>query len=208
MSYEVWETYKDKLKLSDLQKEVQPFFSAIDNFHCQNEHRISLSVGDLANLMLSTTLKDKEYVLGVLEQVEKLEVSKETTSILIKSILSNKRLKEISLAAYDVTEGRLELSKIQEMLHSFLEMDEQAEETDEVEFVTDDLEVLVNDAVKQHGLRWRLSTLNRMLGSLRKGDFGFLFARPETGKTTFLASEATYMAEQLKESDGPVIWFN
>jgi KaiC/GvpD/RAD55 family RecA-like ATPase len=43
------------------------------------------------------------------------------------------------------------------------------------------------------------------LGSLRKGDFGFIFARPETGKTTFLASEISYFAEQC---DSPILWFN
>lgn len=47
-----------------------------------------------------------------------------------------------------------------------------------------------------------------MLGSLRGGDFGFIFARPETGKTTFLASETTFMAEQLSEEDGPILWLN
>lgn len=45
--------------------------------------------------------------------------------------------------------------------------------------------------------------MNRMLGSLRHGDFGFVFARPETGKTTFLASELTYMAEQ---ATAPILW--
>jgi KaiC/GvpD/RAD55 family RecA-like ATPase len=47
-----------------------------------------------------------------------------------------------------------------------------------------------------------------MLGSLRAGDFGFIFARPETGKTTFLASETTFMAQQLSADAGPIIWFN
>jgi len=54
-------------------------------------------------------------------------------------------------------------------------------------------------------LRWRLDSLNKSLGSLRKGDFGFIFARPETGKTTFLASETTRMAQQAKRS---VLWIN
>jgi KaiC/GvpD/RAD55 family RecA-like ATPase len=44
-----------------------------------------------------------------------------------------------------------------------------------------------------------------MLGSLRKGDFGFIFARPESGKTTFLASEISHFATQ---TDRPIIWFN
>ncbi|MCR4308203.1 MAG: DnaB helicase C-terminal domain-containing protein [Candidatus Berkelbacteria bacterium] len=72
-------------------------------------------------------------------------------------------------------------------------------------FVTEDLEELYDQQIKTPGLRWRLTSLNRSLGSLRLGDFGFVFARPETGKTTFLASEISYMADQTTQ---PVLWFN
>lgn len=67
------------------------------------------------------------------------------------------------------------------------------------------LSIVVDKAVKQMGIRWRLDFLNKALGSLRKGDFGYIFARPETGKTTFLASEISYM---LEETDGNILWFN
>jgi len=92
-------------------------------------------------------------------------------------------------------------------LAKFLE-EEYEEELDEIESVTDDLETLIEDAITKPGLRWRLNCLNKSLGSLRTGDFGFLFARPETGKTTFLASEVSYMLTQLTDESGPVIWFN
>jgi replicative DNA helicase len=72
-------------------------------------------------------------------------------------------------------------------------------------FVSDDLTELFNETVRSAGLRWRLDSLNKRLGSLRKGDFGFIFARPETGKTTWLASECSNFAGQ---SDRPVLWFN
>ena len=146
--------------------------------------------------------------MGVIEQLKSIEVSADTTYKLINSILSNKQLKEISLAAYDVTEGRLDLSKMQDMLSKFMSSQEEQKKEEQFEFISDDLEELANSAAHQRGLRWRLSTLNQMLGSLRKGDFGFIFARPETGKTTFLASETTFMAEQLGADSGPVIWFN
>lgn len=208
MSYPVWDIYKDKLSITDLTKEVQPVYSILDNFHRQNENKINLSVNDLANLLLAHSTKDKDYYLGVLEQLQKLEVSEHTTATLIQSILSNKQLKEISLAAYDVTQGKLAVSKINEILQDFLKTQETLAKEEEFEFISDDLEQLADTSVKQHGLRWRLNTLNSMLGSLRKGDFGFIFARPETGKTTFLASETTFMAEQLGADAGPVIWFN
>lgn len=63
-------------------------------------------------------------------------------------------------------------------------------------------------AVGAPGLEWRLEELNISAGPLRSGDFIILGARPETGKTTMLAAEATYFASQLKEGDGPVIWVN
>jgi len=73
------------------------------------------------------------------------------------------------------------------------------------DFVTTNLHELYEHEVVQQGLRWRLDSLNKALGSLRKGDFGFVFARPETGKTTFLASEISHMAAQAQ---GPILWFN
>jgi KaiC/GvpD/RAD55 family RecA-like ATPase len=62
--------------------------------------------------------------------------------------------------------------------------------------VSSNLEELLNDVYSEQGFRWRLNCLNKSLGSLRKGDFGFIFARPETGKTTFLISEISNFLEQ------------
>lgn len=208
LNYSVWEKYSGRLSLQDLSKEVQPIYSVLDNFHKQNVEKISLSIGDMSNLLFSVSNKDKDYYLAVIEQLDNLDVTEVTTTKLLQSILNNKKLKEISLAAYDVTEGHKEVSELTSMMQDFLAQDSEAEEKDTYEFITDDLEELVHGAVQKQGLRWRLKTLNQMLGSLRAGDFGFIFARPETGKTTFLASETTYMAEQLSDDSGPIVWFN
>jgi replicative DNA helicase len=111
----------------------------------------------------------------------------------------------IALLAIDITEGRKSFLELKEKIN---EHDTIKEELQENLFVEDDLETLYKDHVLRHGLRWRLNSLNKILGSLRKGDFGFIFARPESGKTTFLASEVSYFAGQVEESAGPIIWFN
>lgn len=146
----------------------------------------------------------------MLEEVEKLDVSANTTVKLVQRILANKQLNELSLAAHDAKEGRVPIENINVLIDKFraLQEEEKVEENDDNLFSTDDLTILVNNALKTPGLRWRLTTLNQMLGSLRKGDFGFVFARPETGKTTFLASETTFMCEQLGDEDGPILWIN
>jgi replicative DNA helicase len=78
-------------------------------------------------------------------------------------------------------------------------------EDNSTNFITDDLNVLLNEAVTGGGLRWRLESLNHRLGPLRRGNMGCVFGRPEVGKTTFLASQVTYMATQV---EAPILWFN
>lgn len=117
----------------------------------------------------------------------------------------SRQLRELSILSYEVAESKKDFSKLAPLLESLSEEEDQVDSSDQPEFVTTDLNELINDAVKTQGLRWRLNTLNKMLGSLRKGDFGFVFARPETGKTTFLASEVSHM---LTQTDGDVLWFN
>lgn len=86
-------------------------------------------------------------------------------------------------------------------------VDHSAELREEVDDVNTTFLELMANANTQQGLRWRLDCLNKSLGSLRAGDFGFIFARPETGKTTFLASEIAYMLGQdLRNAS--IIWFN
>jgi replicative DNA helicase len=165
----------------------------------------------LANLFFATRPRDPEYYHTVFETLEKQDASAETTFKLLLSIQTSKLLRELSLDAYDCAEGRSDLAKVKDKISSLqqlLESEKDNEATSDFEFVTDDLDILVNDSIKTVGLRWRLHTLNHMLGSLRGGDFGFVFARPETGKTTFLASEATFMAQQIPEGKGPILWLN
>lgn len=208
LKYEEWYAATEGgLSYKDFTKELQVIFNVVNSYHSvANTDKEDLTVDDLANLVYSGISKDHPYYQKVLEEIKALDVSDKTSKILVNSILVNKKLKEISLAAYEVTEGRKSIDDFRSIVDNFKEEEQTKEE--EFEFVTDDLELLVNETVKQPGLRWRLQSLNKMMGSLRKGDFGFLFARPETGKTTFLASEITHMASQLSEQDGPILLIN
>lgn len=69
------------------------------------------------------------------------------------------------------------------------------------------IEDLLAESDDNTGLHWRLSCLNRVMRPLRPGDFIILAARPDTGKTSAIASEVTHMAGQLPEGK-QVLWFN
>lgn len=114
-------------------------------------------------------------------------------------------LRQISLAAYEVDQNKKKVEVLEGLITEFQSSHDKQEDKEDSEFITDDLSELLNLTVKAPGLRWRLDCLNESLGSLRQGDFGFVFARPETGKTTFLCSEVSYMLDQ---TDKDILWFN
>ena len=72
--------------------------------------------------------------------------------------------------------------------------------------VTDSLTSII-DNVNTGGLNWRGSDLNTSVGTLRKGKLVCFAARPNVGKTTFLATQATHFAKQLEDGQC-ILWFN
>lgn len=78
--------------------------------------------------------------------------------------------------------------------------------------VLDPIEDLLKAEENDVGFHWRLPCLNRHLKPIRAGDFGIIAARPDKGKTTFCASELTYMAAQVDsvypDEKRSILWFN
>lgn len=74
-----------------------------------------------------------------------------------------------------------------------------------------DIMDLLRDMEEDGGLRWRLGALRSTMRGLRGGMQLIVAARPDAGKTTFLASEATYLAPQLEDVFGEyrnILWLN
>ncbi len=79
--------------------------------------------------------------------------------------------------------------------------------TDKLKYVTDDLDDILEQTDPDGGYSWRLEELNAMLGRLTPGKFGVIAARPDAGKTGLLASEMSYIVQQLPE-DEHIVWMN
>ncbi len=160
-----------------------------------------MSIEEFRLYVLSKCLdKDKEIYNALLTNVEGSTIDDHLISDVLVSLRNKKLAYELALISLDVSEGRSSVDK----MFSAIEQFENHKPVEEFTFVTHNVDTLFENTLHQKGLRWRLKTLNKMLGSLRKGNFGFIFARPETGKTTFLASEVSYFAEQVS---APILWF-
>lgn len=114
---------------------------------------------------------------------------------------------KIAELAGDVADGAGgDLTKIDKI------MDEWKRDTNKVAAVdslrvTEDIHEIMEAVIPTGGRLWRLPEMNLSLGPIRKGDFITLGARPDTGKTSFLASEVTFIAEQMIGDDQYVLWF-
>jgi len=123
----------------------------------------------------------------------------------IKTLIELDYLALIMEECEKVKEGSSDLEHVHILATNALKDVERYIEKDEL-FVTADLSVIA-DRISSSGYEWRLDCLNRSLGPLRTGNFVIVAARVEVGKTTFLASEVSYLAQQLPK-DRPVVWVN
>jgi hypothetical protein len=202
---ENYKQVRDSIAVEDFSKEVHNILRTIDAYFTTVDDAPDLTVDDLSNLYFSTNRAKVDFYSGVFDNLRNTEASDYSTVKLIDSLKRNRILREVSIDAYELAEGRGDHTKFLEKLEVLKSPEGEVIEDTDSNFITTDLGELVSECTSVAGLRWRLGSLNQSLGSLRKGDFGFLFARPETGKTTFLASEVSFMASQ---TTSPVLWLN
>ena len=123
----------------------------------------------------------------------------------VKTLIELDYLAQIMEECEKVKEGESDLEHVHILATNALKDVERYIEKDDL-FVTADLSVIA-DRITSSGYEWRLDALNRSLGPLRTGNFVIVAARVEVGKTTFLASEVSYLAQQLPK-ERPVVWVN
>ena len=194
---------------TDFLKSNSPILHRV--FACLDEYfekfgSVPLVVDDLEVYYLSlypaSTQSDRELLGKLCSNLKGIEVNEKLAEEYVRTHVERSKASDIAILALGVADGREEYSRLIEEAKT---LETAHSDLSEEEFVTDDLNELLTNQLEKPGLRWRLSTLNKMLGSLRQGDFGFIFKRPETGGTTLLASEVTWMATQ---SEHPVLWIN
>ena len=181
-------------------------FISIDSYYNNYKDRNSITKQELETEYNSNYYLQEQERKELHELVNRIEEQELTNIEQLKDLLTEHKRRalagDVARIALDVEDGNADMDTL---MTKISELDIAEPDSDDVDFVNMDLEYLFEQQAQNPGLRWRLDWLNKSLGSLRKGNFGFVFARPETGKTTFLASEITHM---IKQTDGDILWFN
>lgn len=187
--------------MKDNHRELSFLFSTLHALH--SSVSTNLSVDELSTFFW-VQYPDASHDIydGLLSDLKALDISEQVGDTILAEIERKKMSIRLSEAAFELSQGRGSLEEVNRLVGLLADERPAATEFPQIDM---DLEGLLNKVVNVPGLQFRLDCLKKSIGSLRKGNFGFLFARPETGKTTFLASEIAYMLDQ---SEQPILWFN
>jgi len=184
---------------------IYKLFNIIDLYYNKYNTINNITINELDIYYNSNyLLKDNERkeLTSLLEEIYNQDINVDSVIGLLEEHRRRSLAGKVAIMALDVESGK---KSTEDLLELFNDFEHQEVESEGIIPVNMNLKELYDTQIQTPGLRWRLNFLNKSLGSLRKGDFGFIFARPETGKTTFLASEVTHMVSQ---TDGHVLWFN
>lgn len=210
LSYNKYMKYSNYVSIPEEMRELVKIWHSLQVLH-KKYPDTDKTLSELWTTVLTCypNLRDIERsaISTLFQQLDKVEVRDDVLQDLLVGLHQRSNARKIAITALEVSEGQ---KNVEDLISSFQAFSETSQTFDSLwsnsrNFVTDDLFELEQHAIKSPGLRWRLACLNRSLGPIRPGDFGFVFARPESGKTTFLADQITYFSEQASR---PIVWFN
>ena len=198
--------YKNYIRLNYMKDNLSNLYKlyiTMFNYYTKYKDKTIINYNDmLVQYNLNYTVEDKEELSSYLNRIYAINISNTESIVQLLNKHKDKAIAgDIAKLALDLEDGT---ASKETLLNKLKELDS-TEQITTTKHQSMDLEELYQSQIATPGLRWRIDWLNKSLGSLRLGDFGFLFARPEIGKTTFLASEMTHMVSQ---TDGDILWFN
>ena len=146
--------------------------------------------------------EQKHAYANILKRV-KTDVPEDEASVVLHSLLELRLSADMANLLMDYEEGNV--ANIHAELDEIVTTFQRDARIKGLDFVRVSVDEMLNQEINEEGLNWRLQCLNDSMRGLRPGDFGIVAGRPDKGKTTFLASEVTYLASQ---TDRPIIWLN
>lgn len=198
------------IKPSTLPKEAKTLMADIGEWfkeHPNNDYIDWDMFGEWFRIVRHSNYKEEQFKSfdRIIERLDGYEPTELHDAIIQKYIAQDycKRIADVALQGAEG--GVIDMSDISTLVDGYNDETQRALELEKY-IVGDSIKGLVEE-VMDHGYDWRLDCLNKSIGNLRKGKLVCFAARPNTGKTTWLASEATFIASQIPpEKD--VIWFN
>jgi hypothetical protein len=181
--------------------ETKKILRAVEKYYEEtNKNKIDLSVFVpwFTNKYYKNLSPDEtQYYKNIFENIASIEYPDIKSTIdKLKQEKLWKELDFIRKNGFDIFQMKDLISKYESQL-----------EKDNDEYFPNDFDKAFALSQRPDGLKWRLNGLNERLKPLVRGDAGIIYAYTNIGKTTFIISETSFMAQQLT-GDKKVLYFN
>ena len=202
MNQDSYESYINSIDKKSLSEEATILLQDFEIYY--NKYNKDIELVDFFDWFSNVRHKGfsdtkKELFKLVLQNASSAEVSEP------KHLLA--RLKYEQMLEEFMKNSDISADRVKSILDKYAnELDKLEEPENITDYTTFDLSNVFNTVDRSTGLRWRLSGLQKCIGGLIRGDLVVIAAYTDTGKTAFVASEATHMATQMQ--DKKVLWFN
>ncbi len=206
-----YEKFGRFVKPSSLNQEAWAIFQSMGEWFKHNPHvnEIDWEAFGAWFVLVRHAKMDKDKLSihkALIERLPEKEDDEAGIKSLINGLAKRDHAARIADIALRITDGDYNLS-FQEISDIILEYDGFTGKVGRLDGAVGAFNLAALESVSAPGLQFRMSELDASLGDLREGDFIIFGKRPDSGGTTWLASEASYMAEQLDPGE-VVLWFN
>lgn len=202
--------YKYISKLN-FERETKNFLNTVKEYFKEYPETLHIKVEDLLIFfsVKHPVLKRNTVYQDYLTKLGSMDINQEVLKENLNNLLEKYYASEIVFSLTEVLDGNTfgVLDEVKAKIDEFEENKIKMADDNEHLFVNCTLADLLEEEVRKPGLQWRLDCLNQDIGELRGGTLGHVFARVDTGKTSFLVSEVTHFASQLGP-DEVILWFN
>ena len=178
---------------------------ALDNYYRRFDKSDEIDLSKFSTWVLFSAPHDKhEELREIFASIGSTVVTDEEEEWAFSGLVRRDFANKIAREALEVVDGnKHELDAVETLVEDYKLKIGRVAKVDSY-FVDNPLEDILTRSVG--GLEWRLPCLRKAIGTIGKGDLLGVGARVNAGKTTFLASEATYMAAQM--AGQKVLWVN
>lgn len=192
--------------LRNMDREIKVVLNLIVKFYKEYEDRASISVDDLKGMYDLTYphSKEKAVYFEIINSIFYLDVSTDLLRDLLEQIIERHYASNIILKLAPVVEGTAKniLPVVAEDINQYLSiLRNPPAKARAVSPSVYSVRELVDREISDKGLEWFLPKLNQVLGGLKRGTLGVIFAYVDTGKTSFGMAACSKFCSQLQEGE-------
>ena len=207
--------YYSYIKYLGIDKELKDILYLVDKYYSEFNDKESISFEDFSayvKLNLPNRTNPEKYT-SLLNGIHTTSISPELSEQMMRQWLAKDEAAAIVDALAPVMLGEKKDVDLEKILEKYRNLNERIDKDDEsLSWLSmDEIDPAINN---ERGYDWHLHCLTSALGRIGTGgNLGHLFARPDTGKTTFIIHLLAAIARQavqrkLEPNTLAAIWIN